>query len=48
MQAKKILKEVSSASTSWREEASKFKIKKVEIERMASAFEHEDAQKMQK
>lgn len=28
----------------WREEAAKLKIKKVEIDRMASAFEHEDFQ----
>jgi serine/threonine-protein kinase HipA len=44
-QTKKILKEVSSATTLWREVAAKFKIKKNEIDRMASAFEHEDLQK---
>lgn len=44
-QVKKIFKEVGSATTSWREEAAKLKIKKTEIDRMASAFEHEDLQK---
>lgn len=44
-QAKKILKEVGSATVLWRQEAAKFKIKKAEIDRMASAFEHEDLQK---
>lgn len=44
-QAKKILKEVVSATASWRQEATKLKIKKGEIDRMASAFEHEDFQK---
>lgn len=39
-QASKILKEVSSATASWRQEASRFKLKKAEIDRMASAFEH--------
>ena len=29
----------------WREEAAKLKIKKVEIDRMASAFEHDDLEK---
>lgn len=29
----------------WRKEAAKLKIKKTEIDRMASAFEHEDLQK---
>lgn len=43
--AKKILKEAGSATASWREEAAKLKIKKAEIDRMASAFEHEDLQK---
>jgi serine/threonine-protein kinase HipA len=45
LQAKKILKEVGSAAALWREEAAKLKIKKVEIDRMASAFEHDDLQK---
>nr|NGX44566.1 hypothetical protein [Candidatus Anoxychlamydiales bacterium] len=31
--------------SSWRNEASNFKIKKKEIDRMSSAFEHEDLQK---
>ncbi|MEI6242087.1 MAG: type II toxin-antitoxin system HipA family toxin [Chlamydiota bacterium] len=44
-QAKKIVKEVSSVTASWRKEAIKFKIKKSEIDRMGSAFEHEDLQK---
>ena len=45
LQAKGIFKEVGSATALWREEAAKLKIKKVEIDRMASAFEHEDLQK---
>jgi serine/threonine-protein kinase HipA len=45
LQAKKIVKEVGSAVLLWRKEALKFKIKKEEIDRMASAFEHEDLQK---
>ena len=45
LQAKKILKEVGSTTALWREVAAKFKIKKAEIDRMASAFEHEDLQK---
>ena len=45
LQAKKIFKEVGSATALWREEAAKLKIKKTEIDRMASAFEHEDLQK---
>lgn len=45
LQAKKIFKEVGSATALWREETAKLKIKKVEIDRMASAFEHEDLQK---
>lgn len=43
--AKKIITEVGSATASWREEATKLKIKKAEIDRMSSAFEHEDLQK---
>lgn len=42
--AKKIFKEVGSATALWREEAIKLKIKKIEIDRMASAFEHADLQ----
>jgi serine/threonine-protein kinase HipA len=41
-QAKKIIKEVASATASWHKEAVKLKVKKSEIDRMASAFEHED------
>lgn len=46
MQIKKILKEVGFATSLWREEAAKLKIKKNEIDRMASAFEHEDLKKI--
>lgn len=45
MQTKKIIKEVSSSTSLWYKEAIKLKIKKSEIDRMASAFEHEDLQK---
>jgi len=45
LQAKKIFKEVGLSTALWREEATKLKIKKMEIDRMASAFEHEDLQK---
>ncbi len=45
LQAKSILKEVSLATASWRKEAAKLKIKKAEIDRMATAFEHEDLQR---
>lgn len=45
LQAKRIAKEVGSATALWRKEAVKLKIKKAEIERMASAFEHKDLQK---
>ncbi len=44
-EAKKIVIEVGSAVALWRSEALRFKIKKQEIERMASAFEHEDLRK---
>lgn len=44
-QIRNIFKEVGSATTLWREEAAKLKIKKTEVDRMASAFEHEDLQK---
>lgn len=46
-QAKKIVKEVGSATVLWKKEARRFKIKKGEIQRMASAFEHADLQKAQ-
>jgi serine/threonine-protein kinase HipA len=45
VQAKKIAREVGSATALWRKEAAKFKIKKAEIDRMSSAFEHEDLQR---
>jgi serine/threonine-protein kinase HipA len=45
LQAEKIVKEVGSATALWHKEAAKFKIKKAEIDRMASAFEHEDLQR---
>ncbi len=44
-QMKSIVKEVCTAVTSWRKEAARFKIKKEEMDRMASAFEHEDFRK---
>jgi len=40
--AKKIAKEVGKAVSTWRDEASRHGIAKGEIDRMASAFEHED------
>lgn len=45
LQATEILKEVGAVTALWRHEAAKLKIKKAEIDRMASAFEHEDLQK---
>lgn len=45
LQAKNIYKEVGSATALWRDEALKLKIKKAEVDRMASAFEHADLQK---
>jgi serine/threonine-protein kinase HipA len=45
-QAKKIIKEIGSATALWRQEAAKFKIKKSEVDRMASAFEHEDSKSL--
>lgn len=44
-QARRIISEVSSATALWRQEAARLKIKKSEIDRMASAFEHEDFKK---
>lgn len=41
-EAKKIAKEIGSAVAKWREEARHFQINTAEIERMASAFEHQD------
>jgi serine/threonine-protein kinase HipA len=41
-EAKKITKEVAESTRSWRKTATSFKIKKREIDRMSSAFEHTD------
>lgn len=46
-QAKKILKKMGLVVASWRDEAAKLKIKKTEIDRMSSAFDHEDLRKAQ-
>ncbi len=43
--ALEILKEVASAVSNWRSVASQFGLTKREIDRMASAFEHEDLKK---
>lgn len=43
-EARKIMKEVGAATALWKKEAIKLKIKKEEIDRMASAFEHDDLQ----
>jgi serine/threonine-protein kinase HipA len=40
--AKRIAGEVGRAVASWRGEASRLELPKQEIERMASAFEHDD------
>jgi serine/threonine-protein kinase HipA len=42
---KQIVKEVALATSAWKTAAKKFKIAKSEIDRMASAFEHEDLKK---
>ena len=42
---KQIAKEVALATTEWQTIAKKLKIAKREIDRMASAFEHEDLKK---
>lgn len=47
-QIKEILKVVGSAVALWHKEAAKLGIKKAEIDRMASAFEHDDLQKTRK
>jgi len=44
-EAKKTLAEVGLVTNLWRKEAIKFKIKKTEVDRMASAFEHQDLRK---
>lgn len=46
-EANKIIKEVAKAVSKWREIAKNFDITKKEIERMASAFEHEDLEMAQ-
>lgn len=43
--AKKIVKEIGSSVKLWRKEALKFNIEKKEIDRMSSAFEHDDLKK---
>lgn len=48
IQAYKIAKEVGAGVASWRKEAMYFKIKKEEIDRMSSAFEHDDLKKAMK
>ena len=44
-QAKKILKEIGASTALWREEAAGLNLKKAEIDRMSTAFEHEDLRK---
>ena len=46
-QAKAIIKEVGQGVMQWREVAQNFGLKKREIDRMSSAFEHEDAKKVE-
>lgn len=41
-EANKIIKEVAKSTAKWRDVAKNFDLKKKEIERMSSAFEHED------
>lgn len=45
LRAKEIIKEVASVTALWAKEAEKFKIKKSEIDRMSTAFDHEDFRK---
>lgn len=45
--AKAIAKEVGKSVSTWRNEALRDGIKKMEIDRMASAFEHMDLRKAQ-
>lgn len=47
-QAHQILKEVADAVSSWRDVAKSFGLSKKEIDRMASAFEHDDLEKAKK
>lgn len=42
---KQIAKEVALATSEWKTTAKKLKIAKKELDRMASAFEHEDFKK---
>lgn len=44
-QAKDIIREVAHSTSQWREIAQSFGLEKQEINRMASAFDHEDAEK---
>jgi serine/threonine-protein kinase HipA len=46
--ANEIIKQVASAVSSWRDVAKQFNLSKKEIDRMASAFEHEDLEKAKK
>lgn len=41
-EARRIAKEVGNAVNTWREEAKRFQIRAIEIERRASAFDHQD------
>lgn len=45
LQAQNITKEIGLVTILWRDEALKLHLKKTEIDRMASAFEHRDLQK---
>jgi len=45
--AKAIAAQVGKAVSTWRDEARKHHIGKTEIDRMASAFEHDDLKKAQ-
>jgi serine/threonine-protein kinase HipA len=47
-EANKIIKEVAKSTAKWREVAKNFDLKKKEIDRMASAFEHEDLERASK
>ena len=47
-QAKTIIKEVGHGVMQWRDVAQNFGLKKREIDRMGSAFEHEEAKKVEK
>ncbi len=47
-EANKIIKEVAKSTAKWREVAKNFNLRKKEIERMSSAFEHEDLERANK